>query len=707
MKRDIHSNVNLRTSSESHTPQRDVSHLPATCIDSDAHDVTSFHWILVGGGASAMGVLRGLIEPYCNTTHQGRLPFTIVVLERGGNDAPPIDSHENDSTNLRHWYHTALEAPGTAQRYVGHWTPATTSSTLDKQQQQTLHPRPATGWHREIVAAVGRGWGGTTRVNAGLCIPPAADDFDTWWPSNVLDTHESCENSESKSTTNDYKDTTFQAVPFSPQRLLASVVHLQSVMKTQQCLSHYHSSESDTWASSLHMPHYDDTDSSIPAPVSTFPSIFSRVTIAGRLVGTEWRRCNYYQALIAPLVQHYPQLLQHVHFYAQSIVERLIWSDESSDSTTATTSSPSTTNSSLEGDAARSNDIHRVVGVQVRRGDQLWSYYARCEVIVCAGAIESPALLLVSGIGQPALNVGQGKELHHLPVGQYLQDHVLISTTLLKHVSHWGYASQHRSNLSPNSIQALVQLQVTPTNRVQIGVMDTASWRFILPGVIVNSIPRFFAQSTTTSTPSSKAHGWGRACETMLRNMCHFVLAGIVIPLLQWIGPYFLRTLGVFLLKPVSTGSVTITPIHPSTSTDIRQRSSCEVHITWPYFTHNDDVLQAHQALVATAALWKQHGTSLLPSQILQNRDALRSFLLASCQPYYHWSGSCRMKTIYQTDTDYVVDEACRVQHCQGVRVCDASIFPTPISAPPALTCAALGYMLACQLVSEQSWQVS
>ena len=51
---------------------------------------------------------------------------------------------------------------------------------------------------------------------------------------------------------------------------------------------------------------------------------------------------------------------------------------------------------------------------------------ARCEIIVCAGAIASPQLLLLSGVGPAAHIKGHGIELvHHLPgVGRNLQDHV-------------------------------------------------------------------------------------------------------------------------------------------------------------------------------------------------------------------------------------------------------------------------------------------
>ena len=86
--------------------------------------------------------------------------------------------------------------------------------------------------------------------------------------------------------------------------------------------------------------------------------------------------------------------------------------------------------------------------------------------------------------------------------------------------------------------------------------------------------------------------------------------------------------------------------------------------------------------------------------------------------PYFHWIGTCAMKQKKLTttehrfdskkgnddgDDDWVVDEYFRVRGVNHLRICDASIFPTLISAPTALTCAALGYILANMIIEEIS----
>jgi choline dehydrogenase len=70
----------------------------------------------------------------------------------------------------------------------------------------------------------------------------------------------------------------------------------------------------------------------------------------------------------------------------------------------------------------------RAVGVEVVRGGRLEQIRAEREVILCAGTYHSPQLLMLSGVGPPAALEPLGMEcLHELPVGQNLQDHLMLS----------------------------------------------------------------------------------------------------------------------------------------------------------------------------------------------------------------------------------------------------------------------------------------
>ncbi|MBV8063185.1 MAG: GMC family oxidoreductase N-terminal domain-containing protein, partial [Nevskia sp.] len=72
----------------------------------------------------------------------------------------------------------------------------------------------------------------------------------------------------------------------------------------------------------------------------------------------------------------------------------------------------------------------RASGVEWRRGDTAWQAEAGCEVILAGGAINTPQLLELSGIGSAALLAQHGLPLvHDLPgVGECLQDHLQVRT---------------------------------------------------------------------------------------------------------------------------------------------------------------------------------------------------------------------------------------------------------------------------------------
>ena len=74
----------------------------------------------------------------------------------------------------------------------------------------------------------------------------------------------------------------------------------------------------------------------------------------------------------------------------------------------------------------------RCVGVQVRREGRSVSVRAAREVVLAAGAVNTPQLLELSGIGEPARLRESGIALHHaLPgVGENLQDHLQLRVIL-------------------------------------------------------------------------------------------------------------------------------------------------------------------------------------------------------------------------------------------------------------------------------------
>jgi choline dehydrogenase len=77
-------------------------------------------------------------------------------------------------------------------------------------------------------------------------------------------------------------------------------------------------------------------------------------------------------------------------------------------------------------------DGERAVGVEIARDDQVERIYAEREVILSAGAYQSPVLLMLSGIGPEDQLAPLGIEMRaSLPVGQGLQDHCMVNLNFL------------------------------------------------------------------------------------------------------------------------------------------------------------------------------------------------------------------------------------------------------------------------------------
>jgi choline dehydrogenase-like flavoprotein len=199
---------------------------------------------------------------------------------------------------------------------------------------------------------------------------------------------------------------------------------------------------------------------------------------------------------------------------------------------------------------------------------------------------------------------------------------------------------------------------------------------------------------------------------------------------------------------PMST--TTTTKNCTSSSSSICRVSDLNIHIHLGYLSNTVDIQRFMKAFEASYdmynpnigalelfpgpfvrqhyGLWKDSSTFLHPGRFAM-------FAHAMVRPYFHWIGTCSMKkkntipaanttttasrsgkkttttrenqlqqqqgTTVEDTNDWVVDEHFRVRGVHNLRVCDASIFPTLISAPTALTCAALGHVLASILLEE------
>jgi choline dehydrogenase len=127
------------------------------------------------------------------------------------------------------------------------------------------------------------------------------------------------------------------------------------------------------------------------------------------------------------------------------------------------------------------------------------------------------------------------------------------------------------------------------------------------------------------------------------------------------------------LMTPTSRGSVQLSGPNPSDP----------LLIDPAYFAQEEDLdlmviaFRRAREIAGTDALTPWRGEALEPAFDTLDDDACRAYIRASAGPYFHPVGTCRIGT----DPRAVVDPWLRVRGIEGLRVADASVIPTIVSA--------------------------
>ncbi len=278
----------------------------------------------------------------------------------------------------------------------------------------------------------------------------------------------------------------------------------------------------------------------------------------------------------------------------------------------------------------------RAQAVEYFRDGQQHRADARAAVVLSAGAIGSPQLLQLSGIGPAELLKNQGIALvHELPgVGHNLQDHLQIRSV---------YRST-RPTLN-NEVN-------NPLRKALIG-LDFILRRRGPMTMGASQVAVFCRTREELHTPDIQFHFQPLSADKPGDGLHRF--------------PAF--TASVCQLRPESRGHVHIKSadpfaypaIHPnylSTLTD-RLTAIAGVRMT--------------RRLCATRAMAPFVDRELLPGEDVQNDEQLLEAARRLSQTIYHPVGTCKMGQ----DDDAVVDHRLRVHGVDGLRVADASIMPS------------------------------
>lgn len=281
----------------------------------------------------------------------------------------------------------------------------------------------------------------------------------------------------------------------------------------------------------------------------------------------------------------------------------------------------------------------RAVGVEYRQGKELRQLRARREVLLAAGAFQSPQLLMLSGVGDAAALGRHGlASVHHLPgVGQNLQDHPDFI---------FGYMSDNPNFAGislkgmPRLVRAIMQYRRERRGPLTSNFAECGGFLKTRPDLDIPDIQLHFGMAMVDDHGRKRHGGTGFSCH-------------------------------VCLLRPKSRGSVALAGNDPM-----------QAPLIDPNFLGEEDDLELMVAgykttrrLMEAPALRALQQKDVFTSNV-RTDDDIRSILRERVDTVYHPVGTCKMGT---ADPLAVVDPKLRVHGLEGLRVVDASIMPTLI----------------------------
>lgn len=286
-------------------------------------------------------------------------------------------------------------------------------------------------------------------------------------------------------------------------------------------------------------------------------------------------------------------------------------------------------------------DRKRATSVIVSHRGETFELKANREIILSAGAIDSPKLLQLSGIGEPQHLKSVGVQpLHELAaVGHGMRDHV-----------HTRLSFKCTKPMTLNDVMR------NPLRKILFGV-----------GYILR---RDGLMASSTSTAHALFRSGPAVDRPDIKLQLHPLTSSDARDPKKLVFDNFSGFgLGTFPLRPKSTGTALITSSEPKKPPEILAN----------YLSHPDDLSTAVSAVKLAIEVSKQPAFRPLmagqirPSVDVQSDSELEAFVRTNGTTSYHPVGTCKMGS----DGQSVVDPQLRVHGIAGLRVADASIFPT------------------------------
>lgn len=279
-----------------------------------------------------------------------------------------------------------------------------------------------------------------------------------------------------------------------------------------------------------------------------------------------------------------------------------------------------------------------VVGVEHRQDGQMIKTYAG-SVILSAGAVHSPKLLLQSGIGPadeprhlgitPRHNLqGVGRNLHdHLEL--YVQFACKQPVTLHRHMSPWG-------KLKIGAQWMVTHRGICATNHAEAGGFVRSTPKEVYPDIQFHFVPLAidYHGKSPVGGHSFQVH----------------------------VGP----------TRPTSRGAVTLRSADPDAAPIIQPNYNATEHDRRVM----RDCIRISRDVMSQPAMSAFKGSEVSPGAKSTSDAELDAFIRRTAESGYHYAGTCRMGL----DDDAVTDPSARVRGLKGLYVADASIMPAVVN---------------------------
>ena len=293
----------------------------------------------------------------------------------------------------------------------------------------------------------------------------------------------------------------------------------------------------------------------------------------------------------------------------------------------------------------------KAIGVQVKNRSGIHVISAGSEIILSGGAINSPQILMLSGIGSKEhLENVNIPCLHDLPgVGQNLQDHLTVNIS---------YKIDRLDTFS----ELMKPMQM---------VKNLYQYFFKRAGLLTypaSDIGVFFKTNQGCETPNAQIH-FAPGAGKYNKDGAMEPISGI--------------TASVCNLRPLSKGHIELNSSNPSEPPKIFAN----------YLSNKSDIQPMIEGIKKVREIFKSpsiqafNPKEMEPSLNHKNDSEIEDLIRQECLSVYHPVGTCKMGI----EKDCVVDPSLCVIGIKSLRVADASIFPKIISGNTNATCNAVG----------------